>query len=705
MLLDRSLVRLAAALCGAVAVVRAQEVVRTFVVRNDGRTVGSVVEKEVAATEMGRDVVRFTTESLIRVEILDAPIDQRVRQTWILDPRTRAVLRLESELRAGNQVVKLAGRLVDSGFQLEGGATLDPARVVIAPDFRWLRERGPKQPGERVELDVLIPELAGAHSTIVALPASPDRELEVLGRTVAVREYGFAVPTHGIESKVFVTADGEWMRYELPRQGMVLERVADDAVGALDRVDMTRRILVRTNLDVADPSPIEWAKLRATIDTSARVTVENLNVGGQTFLGTVEDGRVEGVFEIRTQRADPAASPSYPPSAQAFAAEWLRPFLQPTPGKIESDDAAIAAKARELADGSATCLEVVERLARWCHREIPYAIPGGGSAKGTFDAREGECGGHSRLLAAMLRSLGIPARTPMGGTYTPRDGGSFGQHMWNEVWLGETIGWLPVDCTAGQLTYIDALHIRLADDEVPFQPQAIEVLDHAPKDRGIEAGREVVRRTDAYPLLVGEPLVYLWSRGGQELGDERVTYTTTPEGGHVFEGSLRLANGGFVETTRSEVGADGRLVAFTAERQQGPQTLSFDVTAADGKAVLVRKTAGEERSETTTIEPDAFVLHNNCTAHFLVPVSRYAPLPDGAAVRVRTLHTEHGTMLSMTLRGAGSETITVGGQDVRAHVVSVELAGLAITLHVDGQGRLLRFHQKQGDVRVELQRP
>lgn len=704
MLLDRSLVRLAAAICCAAAVVPAQEVVRTFVVRSGGRTVGSVVEKEVATTEMGRDVVRFTTESLVRVEVLDTPIDQRVRQTWILDPQTRAVLRLESERRAGDQTVKLAGRLVDSGFQLEDGTTLDPARVVIAADFRWLRERGPQQPGERVELDVLMPELAGVHPTIVALPASPDREFEVLGRTVAVREYGFAVPTQGIERKVFVTADGEWLRYELPRQDMVLERVADDAVGALDRVDMTRLILVRTNLDVSDPSPIEWAKLRATIDTGAQVTAESLNVGGQTFVGTVEDGRVEGVFEIRTQRADPAASPAYPPPADAFAAEWLRPFLQPTPGTIESDDPAIAAKARELAEGSATCLEVVERLARWCHREIPYRIPGGGSAKGTFAAREGECGGHSRLLAAMLRSLGIPARTPMGGTYTPRDGGSFGQHMWNEVWLGETIGWLPVDCTAGQLTHVDALHIRLADGEVAFQPQAIEVLDHAPKDDAIEAGRDVVRRTDAYPMLVGEPLVYLWFRGGQELGDERVTYRTTQQGGHVFESSLRLANGGYAQTTRSEVGADGRLIAFSAERQQGPQTLTFEVTAADGKAVLVRKTAGEERNETTTIEPDAFVLHNDCTAHFLVPVSRYAPLADGAAVRVRTLHTEHGTMLSMTLRGGGSETIRLGGTEVRAHVVLVELGGLSITLHVDDRGRLLRFHQQQGDVRIELQR-
>ncbi|MBL8730410.1 MAG: transglutaminase domain-containing protein [Planctomycetes bacterium] len=705
-MLHQPVVRLSAAILVstlALAQPRTQDVVRTFAVRIDGRVVGSLTETEARVNEEGREVLRFTSSSVVKIELLGAQMDQRIEQTWLLDPDDRRVLRFSSTMTVGQQKTALGGKLVDGAMQLDNGrAPVDPQRVVVAPDYRWLLARGPQQVGDKLILDWLVPELGGVQQAAIARAA--DREVDVLGTRTPVRAYVVDLVALHLEATVLVTRDGgELVHYAAPATKLVMDRAPAGDIARIGRVDLTDRILVGTNLDLDDASTLTFVRLRAKLDTGKDVTVASLNVPGQTFTGTAVDGHVDGVFEIRAQRHDGAGSPPFPVPAGTFAAAALQPYLAPESDVIQSDDAAIVEQARELARGATTCFQVVERLARWTHEEIAYVIPGGGSAKGTFESRQGECGGHSRLLAAMLRSLGIPARTPMGAMYVPLHGGSFGQHMWTEVWLGDAIGWLPVDCTAGQPTWIDATHIRLASGVTMFRPQSIEVLDHEPKASVVDASASVVRRTDAYPFLSGAPLVYTWWQNGQQLGDERVVYTSDGAGLHAFDGSLRLADGQFTETTRTEVGADGRLLSFHADRTAGPQQSTFDVAIADGKAVCARKSMDGDRSDTVTVDAAVFALHNNCTSHFLLALSRYWPLAEGAEVKARMFHTEQRSTLPLTLRGGGSEAITIGGTEVQARIVQVELAGLAITLHVDAQGRLLRYSQKQGGIRIELQ--
>lgn len=680
----------------------AQEVRRTFAVRIDGRVVGHCTETEQRATEDGSDVVRFHSRTLVKIELLGASIDQHVEQTWVLAADTRAVLRMESLLVAGNTRVAIAGRLTDAGFRLDGSdVLLDPATVVIAPDLRWLRDRGPGRAGDQVETDCLMPELGGVQRLRATWATDHERVLEVLGKPTPVRVYELTVPAVGLQSTMFVrSSDHELVRCDVPAQQLVMAQVAPSVVERLERVDLTGTILVRTNLDVEDPSVLTSMRLRAVIETRKDVTAEDLNVPGQQFEGTVQDGRIDGVFTIRSRRIAGAQTPPFPVPAGTFAAAALRPYLLPEPD-IESDHAGIAAMARDLAAGAANCLEVVDRLARWAHDEIPYEIPGGGSARGTFETRRGECGGHSRVLAAMLRSLGIPARTPMGGMYVPLYGGSFAQHMWTEVWLGDPVGWLPVDCTAGQTTFADAGHIRLGDRVAPFGPKSIEVLDHEPK-RAAVVPDPATRRTDAWPWPVDAPFVYEWSIGGKGIGDEQIVYRGLHDGVHRFDGQLSLQGGRFVEQTRTAVGADGRLVSFQAERTAGDQKQTVDVAQAEGIAVFQRRSAEGDRSHTLPVDPSVFVLHNNCTAHFAIALCRIAPLVEGAQHKVRFVHSEQRTVFAMSLRVGGTEDVDVGADRVSARVVHADLVGLPITLHVDDDGRLLRYHQKQGDVQIVL---
>jgi len=61
----------------------------------------------------------------------------------------------------------------------------------------------------------------------------------------------------------------------------------------------------------------------------------------------------------------------------------------------------------------------------------------------------------------------------------PNLGGSFGQHAWNEVYMGET-GWIPLDTTVKEVDYADSGHIRLgvlSSAHIALNPKQMEILD------------------------------------------------------------------------------------------------------------------------------------------------------------------------------------------------------------------------------------
>jgi len=85
--------------------------------------------------------------------------------------------------------------------------------------------------------------------------------------------------------------------------------------------------------------------------------------------------------------------------------------------------------------------------------------------------------------------------------YVPNHGGAFGQHGWNEVYMGEA-GWIPLDATANETGYLDSGHIRIGIHEVAataLNPISFEVLDHR-----VGIGAEPPVEPGKYEAYVGE---------------------------------------------------------------------------------------------------------------------------------------------------------------------------------------------------------
>jgi len=308
----------------------------------------------------------------------------------------------------------------------------------------------------------------------------------------------------GVESGVKVRvwldkATGIVVKSELPG-GYVSTLALPGVKKQVRRVNVDSTILTKTNVTIADVPGITYMKVQAVLEPSGvEPTVESLNVPGQRFVGTVTGNLIEGVFEIEHVHYDGAGAPPFPPQIDDPAlAEYLEPDEL-----MEADDPVLVQKALELTQGASDAWEAAGRLSLWVADHIDYALPGGLTARKTYDLRRGECGAHSTLLAGFCRAVGIPARVCWGCMYVPNEGGMFGQHAWTEIWMGDA-GWIPVDCTAHEIDFCDSGHIRvglLDSFTIAVNTKSMEILEYR-----VGSGEESAEAEEKYADHVGEYL-------------------------------------------------------------------------------------------------------------------------------------------------------------------------------------------------------
>jgi transglutaminase-like putative cysteine protease len=423
-------------------------------------------------------------EVFVMVSALGSEFNTEIQLTYHLDPGTGKFTYHDSKLRQGQVDM-------DSKIRIEG----DSARMTSSLDEKTIVT--PLSEDVVLENTLFFPHLVedfvvrGAREKVYRVYEVREAEiqkttytrvgtetLELVGKryeAIILDELNHA---NGLKLKWWIdTQTGEVLKADLPT-GRQIYRADHTVRKQIAVATLDDNIYVRTNEAIADIKSISYMKVRATVEPIGLwVTEESLNVPGQRFTGTVKENVIEGVFEIDHPRYDGLEAPPFPPDFSSD--ESLREYLEASEF-IEADDPVLVAKAREITEGSKDSWEAARRLSRWVSKEIGYAIPGGMTARKTYDMREGECGAHSLLLSGFCRGVGIPARVVWGAMYTPNRGGAFAQHGWNELYMGKA-GWIPVDATASEIDYVDCGHIRLGELQSPstaFNGKEMEILDY-----------------------------------------------------------------------------------------------------------------------------------------------------------------------------------------------------------------------------------
>jgi len=236
-------------------------------------------------------------------------------------------------------------------------------------------------------------------------------------------------------------------------------------------------IFVRTNERIDDLRRISSMTVQADLDAFPGPGMEDLNVEGQSFRGSLAGNSLKGTFEVEQRPYGGKDALSF--GKQHHFNEDMHMYLQPEE-LIQSGAPEIKDLSLRLTEGSKDFWEATCRLSSWVAENIDGSIKGG-SALETLQRGDGSCGSQSMLLAALCRASGIPARIVWGCIYTPEYGGSFGHHGWNEVYVGAA-GWIPVDATIHETDYVDSGHVRLGElktDATVINFREMWILDYA----------------------------------------------------------------------------------------------------------------------------------------------------------------------------------------------------------------------------------
>jgi transglutaminase-like putative cysteine protease len=482
-----------------------------YAVEMNGVLCGYVTFVTSPLRQDGRILTLLRHEVVIKGTLLGGAVNNRILLTYHIDPGTNAFTYHESVLEQGPTRLTSAIRIEGHTARVSDGVGGKETVVDLPADV------------------VLDNTLFHPHLVADFVGGKAEKKTYLLfdGRDNAVRETTYTrkgTETVRLAGRSFdtVVLDGVdrrtgvvWTMWLDARTGMAVQTrqpgnvhtyLADPTVvetvnRAGSKPDLNPSVMTKANVTITNIRGITAMTVRATAQPAGYwVTPESLPVPGQRFTGTVKDNLIEGVFEIEHKRYDGTKAPPFPPD---FGKDpTLRAYLE-ADDFIQSNDPVLIQKAREITAGSRDSWDAVRRLSQWVAANIKGAIPGGVTARGTYDERAGECGGHSFLMAAFSRSVGIPARAVSGCMYTPYEGGAFGRHAWNEVYMGEA-GWIPLDTTIGETDYVDSGHIRLGIIQSVsngLDVRAIEILDHRVSGTPVPSATAGPAKYEAY---VGE---------------------------------------------------------------------------------------------------------------------------------------------------------------------------------------------------------
>lgn len=147
-----------------------------------------------------------------------------------------------------------------------------------------------------------------------------------------------------------------------------------------------------------------------------------------------------------------------PASYADFLAEYLAPSQD-----IQSDAPEIAAKARELAPDGVDIRTALQNIYNYCYTTVRYVkVSGPTSALTALKLEEASCNGKNRLMVALLRARGIPAR--MANGLILESSRKRTTHAWTEARIGKT--WVPFCPTNGYLAEIPDNYLELAKGDV-----------------------------------------------------------------------------------------------------------------------------------------------------------------------------------------------------------------------------------------------
>jgi hypothetical protein len=431
---------------------------RTFTLAGEGGVIrsGSVMELRIkrGATEVAMSLESVWEETAagepVKLETVSAVGAQPVRKVYRFDAEG---VELTVE-QAGERRVQRLARPVGKG---EGWM---PA-AAAARAVRAALERGEK----RIVVRTVEESFGGGLTVVESVREVKERgEVEAEGRKVAGVRWVVRMDLFpDAESEEWVDETGRLVRGTVNLGAIKLEQVLADRAAALERV--------------AGPELLVSMMVKPT---------------GKRMEG---EGSREGRYVVRV-KGEGGALPDLPVGAgqrveridgrsarvMVRAAGWGDETAGPVAADREASTLIDSTDARVRALGERVRQDEPAKLAEGLRRLVHGYVKSKGLDVGFASASEvartgsGDCSEHAVLLAALLRSRGVPARVVSGLVYADEFAGErkvFAYHLWTRAWIEGAGGvgadgvkggrWVDLDATRGGAAAFSGGHIALSE--------------------------------------------------------------------------------------------------------------------------------------------------------------------------------------------------------------------------------------------------
>jgi len=437
----------------------------------------------------GKEVRFEFSDVILKMSALGADVDAGFRVLYASDPVTRRAVKIEASVINGESVVKTVTRITSDTAYFSSptsgvSSAIPVGRDVIFGSQTWYPHLYDDFIKKNIpEKKYKVFDMFRGEITEKGYIRKSEENIVLSDsafQTLVLEETDY---TTGIKTTLWLNkADGYNVKALVAGRRTIY--FADKSVTSrITFANIDNELFARVDRKIPDMMNLSWIRVKAEVNSyGEELSVQSLNFPGQKFEGTVKGSLVDGIFEIEPPRYSGVNAPPFPPDFSK--SPGLKKYTD-AELMIESDNPLIVSEASRITHGSKDSWEAAVRLSKWVAENIAGAIPGGISAINTMKTKEAECGGHSRLLAAFCRAVGIPARIVVGCMYTAYYSGGFGQHAWTEVYMGEN-GWVPVDATINESDYIDAGHIRLGENAT-FRPVKMDIIDFKCRSTDTEA--------------------------------------------------------------------------------------------------------------------------------------------------------------------------------------------------------------------------
>jgi transglutaminase-like putative cysteine protease len=238
--------------------------------------------------------------------------------------------------------------------------------------------------------------------------------------------------------------------------GLSLEKVspekAQEGITRDGSIDFTQIASIPANIKIDEPEKLSGIKIKIG------------GIGGLPF--NLDGGRQSFQREVLTITRE---RPPLMQSASNDFSKDVAAFLNATP-LVQANHPQLKTQVEKIVKPDDFAEQKVSKIVNWVYRHVEkkpvLSVP---NALEVLQNKVGDCNEHAVLVAALLRTAGIPAQIETGLLYLS---GRFYYHAWNIAYLGN---WITADAVFNQFP-ADVTHIRLIRGEGSEQLDLMGVM-------------------------------------------------------------------------------------------------------------------------------------------------------------------------------------------------------------------------------------